>query len=691
MADDTPTPEEIAAKEAMAKANERLAASLREVNAAYTTKNIDNVKKSQQEYAASVAAAQKASGKQNVETKEQIEVFKRSQRQLDVINSAMKIGKKSTDLFGDASARLAKTLLQMGASAAPLAIALGRGGLSGAFDELGKPLRDIEIAAVRTFGALDTESAKLFVEGQKRLRIMIDDQATGQMAVDSRLKTLALDPVKAQKQIVDEQQKLQTQVGQNLDRFKGEITDPEVILNLRGLREALGLTADESAVFANRAAAFGTSIQGQFVVAASAAQKFAKSSGVDFKIIAKGQNDLRKNTRAFATFSEEQLARVAAASAKTGVALATMGGGLVDSFDDFDSAAEKAAMLGQSFGISIDAFELFATEDPTERLQMIQEAASRAGVDIANMGRRELNYLSELTGMGVEDTMKALGQGGLEVAAEVAGIDKAGDLQAQLVAAQQASNQSTQALTAQMAKLIPVFQESGEDIRAGLTERGLRAMTGQSGELREAQGQFTRDAITGGTTAMLAGRPGGLMGLQQGFMTDPAVTDMMSSANTGFMRQAPGLLDKGLEFSKDTFSALKDPQFREGVVSDAIKAVQSTREKAQKAAQMLKALKAAGGTKEQLEKLRESFGGKIPSIPGLGSLEGDVEADTNAALKAGQAGTATQGPINLVVNVSLPVDGDAIASAAYTGQIRPGVTGEQALQAAAANENPANE
>ena len=74
-------------------------------------------------------------------------------------------------------------------------------------------------------------------------------------------------------------------------------------------------------------------------------------------------------------------------------------------------------------------------------------------------------------------------------------------------------------------------------------------------------------------------------------------------------------------------------------------------------------------------------------------MEGDVAltGESNAALRGGRAGTATQGPINLVVNVSLPVDGDAIASAAYSGQIRPGVTGEQALQAAAANENPAGE
>ena len=162
----------------------------------------------------------------------------------------------------------------------------------------------------------------------------------------------------------------------------------------------------------------------------------------------------------------------------------------MDSFDDFDSAAEKAAMLGQSFGISIDAFELFATEDPTERLQMIQEAASRAGVDIANMGRRELNYLSELTGMGVEDTMKALGQGGLEVAGEVAGLEKAGDLQSQVVAANQENSESVQALTDQMKKLIPVMAEKGKDVMTGMTMRAVRSAAGVTGEVHYVDSGF---------------------------------------------------------------------------------------------------------------------------------------------------------------------------------------------------------
>jgi hypothetical protein len=686
------TPEELRALE---EATNALAQAQRELRASYTAEDIEKLKKAIKEGAEARNAAAQSQKKDASQYKKLNKEMAEATRLLDSLPKTMKKAKTAADGLNISMSGFADVAKDLGAAGLPL-LRASTLGLVGAFDKFSAPLRDIEINAIKTFGSLDTESAKLFVEGQKRLRVMVEDQATGQMAVDARLKTLALDPVKAQQQILEEQQKLQGQVGQNLDRFKGEITDPEVILNLRGLRNALGLTADESAVFANRAAAFGTSIQGQFVVAANAAQKFAKSSGVDFKIIAKGQNELRKNTRAFATFSEEQLARVAAASAKTGISLSTMGGGLVDSFDDFDSAAEKAAMLGQSFGISIDAFELFATEDPTERLQMIQEAASRAGVDIANMGRRELNYLSELTGMGVEDTMKALGQGGLEVAKEVAGIDKAGDLQAQLVVAQRATNQSTQALTEQMAKLIPVIAESGKDLVGGFNERKLRLITLQSAEMTEAIGENLRNFIDGGAKAARTGTPGGVLGVVGKASSDPRIKDAMSAANTGFVRQADRFVDKGIGAANQATEAMMDPEVRKGMASDAMalaaRVAKSAKDKADKAAALGAAVKDKLDKLDKLGKLRRGLtGNKTADQGSMDEAEVTATGDTNAALRGGRAATATQGPINLVVNVSLPVDGDAIASAAYTGQIRPGVTGEQALQAAAANENPAGQ
>ena len=682
------TPEELRALEEATKA---LAQAQRELKASYTTEDLEKLKKSIKAFEEARLAAAKSQKKATQDFKDANKVYAEANRTLDSTSASMKKTQKETEGLGKKVNNLGIELKQIPGFAGLVGSALLAGikKPTEAFDKFAKPLRDIEINAIRTFGSLDSESSRLFVEKQKELRRFVADQATGQAAVDARLKVLALDPLKAQQQIVEEQNKIQATVGQNLDRFKSEIADPDVILNLLGLQAALGTSSEETAVFANRAAAFGTSIESQLAVAVKAGQKFAKSSGVDFKVIAKGQNELRKNTKAFATFSEEQLARVAAASAKTGVALSTMGGGLVDSFDDFDQAAEKAAMLGQSFGISIDAFDLFATEDPTERLQMIQEAASRAGVDIANMGHRELNYLSELTGMGVEDTMKALGQGGLEVAAEVAGIDKAGDLQAQLVSANRMNTDSIQGLTQEITNLIPPISELGKDLTTGAMQRAARAGTGFSGEMQDMAGEFMRRLATGGT-ANLQGKPGatGLVGKAASLQQDPFIKKLIEENVAAAAMKTESAL-KDIEAKTSGFlDSIADPKSRAAalqVITDQLSKAAAAKETAKAAIEGGK--KIAGNLRDSAKRLAN----RGRDQGSMDEAEVTATGDTNAALRGGRAATATQGPINLVVNVSLPVDGDAIASAAYTGQIRPGVTGEQALQAAAANENPAGQ
>ena len=681
------TPEELRALEEATKA---LAQAQRELKASYTTEDLEKLKKSIKAFEEARLAAAKSQKKATQDFKDANKVYAEANRTLDKASASMKKTQKETEGLGKKVNNLGIELKQIPGFAGLVGSALLAGikKPTEAFDKFAKPLRDIEINAIKTFGSLDSESSRLFVEKQKELRRFVADQATGQAAVDARLKTLALDPLKAQQEIVEEQNKIQATVGQNLDRFKSEIADPDVILNLRGLRSALGLSAEETAIFANRAAAFGTSIESQLAVATKAAQKFAKSSGVDFKVIAKGQNELRKNTKAFATFSEEQLARVAAASAKTGVALSTMGGGLVDSFDDFDTAVEKTAMLSQAFGIDIGTMDMFSAE-PVERLQMIQEAASRAGVDIANMGRRELNYLSDLTGMGVEDTMKALGQGGLEVAAEVAGIDKAGDLQAQLVSANRMNTDSIQGLTQEITSLIPPISELGKDLATGAMQRAARAGTGFSGEMQDMAGEFMRRLATGGT-ANLQGKPDatGLVGKAASLQQDPFIKKLIEENVAAAAMKTESAL-KDIEAKTSGFlESIADPKSRAAalqVITDGLNKAAAAKEKAKAAIEGGK--KIAGNLRDSAKKLAN----RGRDQGSMDEAEVTATGDTNAALRGGRAATATQGPINLVVNVSLPVDGDAIASAAYTGQIRPGVTGEQALQAAAANENPAGQ
>lgn len=183
------------------------------------------------------------------------------------------------------------------------------------------------------------------------------------------------------------------------------------------LQQAIGATDEDTQTFADRAIIMGTTIEVQMATAAKASKKMAKGFGVNTKTLSKNVHILRKDFAGFATFSEEQLAKTAAAAQKLGISMA--GISKLNVFDDFDKTADAAAQLGQSFGINVDAFELFQEQDPTERLRMLQEAAQEAGVDVSQMGRIGLKHFSELTGgMDVDEVLKSFSPGNIMRAQE---------------------------------------------------------------------------------------------------------------------------------------------------------------------------------------------------------------------------------------------------------------------------------
>jgi len=673
--------------EELTAALERLQSVLSNFNSGAT--GLTDLKKSlekHQELVAQVAESQNKSTRAFLEnSKKHKAVQIEASRAMNLHNQTLQSNKISIDKYNDALKAVGITI-----GAKLLAKKLHLEKLGNAFNSLGKPLLDIEQRSIKTFGTIETGAGRLASEGGKALRSFLSEQNTGLAASSASLQTFSFSIEKAREQAVEELEGLTKAAGANAERFAAELSDPKALIGIRAMREALGLATEDVGTYIDRAAAFGTSVSAQLASAVRATKKYAKETGVSFGQVKKGQDVLRKNTKSFATFSEQQLARVAAASAKTGVSLATMGGGLIDSFDSFDQAAEKAAMLGQSFGMSIDAFDLFAAESPEERLQLIQKSAEQAGIDIANMGRRELNYLSELTGMGVEDTMKALGQGGLEVAAEVSSMSGAEDLQASLVAAQGENSRTVKELTTAIRAHIPTFVDSGEDILAGSIDRLIRNATGLRGAAEEQVGVSVRGAISGKVLPESGQSPGGIMGQIAKITSDPKWAKAQQEMMTVFLHEGEAGATRLSEvFVKHAEKITQTSSTSAGIKQLASEITEYGKEKIQK-------IKDAGGKILQ-SNLAKNAKRMLPGSDQGGTTErsemlsATAETETNAAMRKGLAPSSSSGPINLVVNVSLPVDGDAIATAAYKGSIRPDVTGEQALQAAAAGENVADQ
>ena len=192
------------ATEELARANERLKESS-------SPDDFEKLKIAQENLGRARAAAAKAQQKDTAAYKEANKALAESQRTANAAQKSINKTAESSTSLADKVKGLGIDFQTVAGAAGLLGVAATAGVNDGAkaFDKFAKPLRDIEINAIRTFGSLDTESSRLFVEKQKELRRFVADQATGQAAVDARLKTLALDPLKAQQEIVEEQNKIQ--------------------------------------------------------------------------------------------------------------------------------------------------------------------------------------------------------------------------------------------------------------------------------------------------------------------------------------------------------------------------------------------------------------------------------------------------------------------------------------------------
>jgi hypothetical protein len=73
--------------------------------------------------------------------------------------------------------------------------------------------------------------------------------------------------------------------------------------------------------------------------------------------------------------------------------------GTLSAFETFDTAAENAAKLSQSFGILVDSFQLIEAQSPDEQIDLLRKALFAAGRSAEGMTRQELKLLAQTTGL----------------------------------------------------------------------------------------------------------------------------------------------------------------------------------------------------------------------------------------------------------------------------------------------------
>lgn len=162
-------------------------------------------------------------------------------------------------------------------------------------------------------------------------------------------------------------------------------------------QKGLGLSSEEMKGMAVNAIAMGEDITVALKDMTKQSYALGEAFGVDAKLISRDMGKAMTDVKHFGGATVKQIAEASTYARKLGFELKDITGTL-DAFDTFDTAAENAAKLSQSFGLNLDAFKLMEAQDPATQLNMLRKSFKDAGVDASNFNRAQLKLVAGITG-----------------------------------------------------------------------------------------------------------------------------------------------------------------------------------------------------------------------------------------------------------------------------------------------------
>ena len=196
------------------------------------------------------------------------------------------------------------------------------------------------------------------------------------------------------------------------------------------MNKGLGMTNEALAEMAAKAARTGGDVGDELIEMGSMAIQMGNKFGVSAKTIGKNVSALTEDIANFGGMSKKQLTATATYMAKLGLEAKDLQG-IIEKFDDFESAAEGVSQLNQAFGIQLDTMEMMNAQNPAERIDMMRNAFHAAGRSVEDMTRAEKKLLAEqmnLSESALENVLAVENQGiayeDMEAAAEEAEANK---------------------------------------------------------------------------------------------------------------------------------------------------------------------------------------------------------------------------------------------------------------------------
>ena len=205
--------------------------------------------------------------------------------------------------------------------------------------------------------------------------------------------------------ILKEMTELAGDFGDSLVFLQDQIGD--AVSELVLMKKGMGLTGEAMKNLGSLAQSSGGSLKDSLQEGMVASAHLSKQFGVDVKIIGKGLNAMASDMETFGHLSVKEMAAVATYSAKLGVEISALKG-VMDKFDNFESAAQSAGQLAEAFGMNVDAMAMMNAENPAERIDMLRQSLAETGKSFDELSRHEKKLMAQTMGMDMSSLQNAM-------------------------------------------------------------------------------------------------------------------------------------------------------------------------------------------------------------------------------------------------------------------------------------------
>jgi hypothetical protein len=163
-------------------------------------------------------------------------------------------------------------------------------------------------------------------------------------------------------------------------------------------QKALGIGSEELKYYALESFTYIEGINKTLHKNITAIDSVSKRTKTDFKILSRTFHKLRTNIVEFGHLSATELAEVSAKIVKMKLSAEDVVG-IFSKVSSFEEAANMSAQLFQSFGMTVDAFDMLSANDPVEVINILRDGLLNAGKSFKTLNRHEKTLLKQLTGL----------------------------------------------------------------------------------------------------------------------------------------------------------------------------------------------------------------------------------------------------------------------------------------------------